>query len=339
MPALAETIPESKPITPSYEGEGMVWAHDANKENSPQLAELGTPKRLEAAKRYEDDIDVMKKEFALAEAGPDNKIEGVGVTESEPAVLNLDVVKEDKPELSIINDAPVSEVKNKEALASETEKEIPVQEAPANIVEIKVGETTAQVASEEVVPAKPEAAAEVEQVNTKTEAALEVQTEPEVKEVAPENETEMKKLEDFYNEIGIVAVEGWRKYINIFPNKNNDANNLNSELTNILRKTAHEIFDISNKFNEGRKTEEKETVDSHLPVGTSLKEIYIQNFINRATNNLSPQNLESLEGVMRDQLGQLLNIGEENRIALEIYISGIFEMFDNEFQTERGNAG
>jgi|GEM_PF-2008346 len=168
---------------------------------------------------------------------------------------------------------------------------------------------------------------------------------PESKEVAPapveavpEPDKELGKLEAIYQDIGRIIIANWREYVSDYP-KYHGTGSIKNMQPEIFRKYSLGIEKIISDFNDELKKQNKDTVDCDLPILASLKEIYNQILILRLTEGTNTKQVESLDSVMKNELGQLLNVGKENQPILEEYLTNLAEQINSGEYISRDELG
>jgi len=237
----------------------------------------------------------------------------------------------------VLQEAPFGSDDQKKLIAEVAAVETEVQDAmeekeqaekPNNVIKLNIeGNQKAPQESEKTVLAPEEIRIETNKP-TPQEAAPEEAKVKEAVEAPPDHEAELKELESAYKDIGKILIDGWREYLRDYKHKAN-------KLPEMVRNTVLEIARVSVDFNAERKNQNKETVDFYLPILTSLKEIYNQIVILRLIGEKTPRTVKSLDSVMRNEIGQLINIGRENQPALENYAAIVAEQLNNWRAMER----
>jgi len=221
-----------------------------------------------------------------------------------------------------------------EVAAVETEVEDAIEEKeraekPNNIIKLNIeGSQEAPQEPEKTVPAPKEIKIEINKP-APPEAAPEEVKDEETVETPPDHKAELKELESVYKDIGKILINGWREYLRDFEYRENKLPD-----PEMVRNTVLGVAKVSVDFNAERKNQNKEVVDFYLPILTSLKEIYNQIVILRLTGGKNPRTVESLDGVMKNEIGQLINIGQGNQLILEDYATTVAEQLNNWRATE-----
>jgi len=236
----------------------------------------------------------------------------------------IEAVAEVEAKTEEIKEEPVEKLNNgvmvlKEEIKPVVEEAKPVSEPSSDEVRIKINEP----ATHQEVPAatvKEEVPAPAEAVTASVEVKVE-----ESKEAPLEQDAELKELESVYKDIGRILIDNWREYVSKYQGAGNGPN----MPPEFFQKAVLAIDKAGADFNEERKKQGKEIVDIDLPVLTGLNEIYKRIVILRLTEGTNTKPIESLDSVMKNEIGQWLNIGSENRLALEEYITGMAEQLSH----------